>query len=330
MSTFLGVDGGGSKTRFLLIDDTGRTLAVHDEGSAYHPEIGLQALAAMLARGVALVLARGGVRAQDLTYAFFGLPCHGEDRALELQLDALPAAALPSGRFRCGNDMICGWAGALAGEYGINVVAGTGSIAYGEYAGQSARAGGWGELFSDEGSAYWIAREGLRLFSRMADGRAPRSGLYELIRKRFGLTEDIELCAAVYGKETIQRSQFAQLSKLVAQAALSGDSQARAVFNAAAGELADLVDAVRLRLQVPPAVELPVSCTGGLFELRELLMAPFGAVLASRKGRYRLAPARLTPEAGAALYAARLSGMPLAGRAIEALSTHGFTTAFST
>ena len=74
--------------------------------------------------------------------------------------------------------MVCGWAGALAGEDGINIVAGTGSIAYGEYRGRSARAGGWGELFSDEGSAYWLAREGLRLFSRMSDGRAPRGALY--------------------------------------------------------------------------------------------------------------------------------------------------------
>ena len=73
--------------------------------------------------------------------------------------------------------MICSWAGSLACEDGISVIAGTGSMAYGEYEGRSARAGGWGELIGDEGSAYWIAREGMNLFSRMSDGRAPRGPL---------------------------------------------------------------------------------------------------------------------------------------------------------
>ena len=51
-----------------------------------------------------------------------------------------------------------------------NIVAGIGSICYGERNGAIARCGGWGELFSDEGSAYWIACRGLNLFSRMSDG----------------------------------------------------------------------------------------------------------------------------------------------------------------
>ena len=319
MNAYLGVDGGGSKTRFLLIDGSGRILAAHEEGSAYYLEIGMPALVAMLSRGIAAVLARGGLRAQELTFAFLGLPAYGEDRLLLPELDAAPAVALPSGRYRCGNDMICGWAGALAGENGINVVAGTGSIAYGEYAGRSARAGGWGELFSDEGSAYWIAREGLRLFSRMSDGRTPRGPLHALMRRHFGLSEDLELCAAINGKDAAQRSRFAQLAKLVAQAAMDGDAEGRALCTRAATELADIVHAVRLNLGVPPPVELSVSCSGGLFELRELLLAPFDAALARQQSRYRRVPARLSPEAGAALYAAKLGGASLDARAIATL-----------
>jgi N-acetylglucosamine kinase-like BadF-type ATPase len=319
VKTYLGVDGGGSKTRFLLIDDSGHVLAAHAEGSAYYLEIGLPALEAMLTQGIETILTRGAVRAQDLTFAFLGLPAHGEDRLLLPRLDAAPSASLPSGRYRCGNDMICGWAGALAGEDGINIVAGTGSIAYGEYAGRGARAGGWGELFSDEGSAYWIAREGLRLFSRMSDGRTPRGPLHELVRRRFALDDDLELCAAIYGKEAAQRSQLAQLSKLVVEAANAGDREARALFTQAAGELADIVDAVRLHLNVPLEVELPVSHSGGLFELGELLLAPFEASLARKARPYRIVPARLAPEAGAALYAAKLCGAPLEGPAVAAL-----------
>ena len=321
MKTYLGVDGGGSKTRFLLIDEAGKVLAAQIEGSAYHLEIGLDALRAMLARGIGRTLRQGGVGVSDLSSAFLGLPAYGEDRALQATLDAAPAGALPFGRYRCGNDMVCGWAGALAGDEGINIAVGTGSIAYGEYAGRSARAGGWGELFSDEGSAHWLAREGLRLFSRMSDGRTPRGALYGIVRRHFALQDDLELCAAIYGKSAARRSQLAQLSQLVAEAARSGDEAAAALFGQAAVELIDIVDAVRDALQVPPDVDLPLSYSGGLFQLRELLLAPFAEVLANRTRRYHLCAARLPPDAGAALYAAKLAGTPLDAIGIAALES---------
>ncbi len=98
------------------------------------------------------------------------------------QLDAMPEPLLGHRRYRCGNDMVCAWAGSLGGEDGINIVAGTGSIGYGERRGRSARAGGWGEVFGDEGSAYWIAVQGLNVFTRMSDGRLPKGSLYAVFR----------------------------------------------------------------------------------------------------------------------------------------------------
>jgi N-acetylglucosamine kinase-like BadF-type ATPase len=317
--TYLGVDGGGTKTRFLLLDETGTVLASHTEGPAYHVEIGAEALRAMLAQGIKSTLRQGGVAASHLTFAFLGLPAYGEDQAAVPLLDAAPSGALPTARYRVDNDVVCGWAGALAGEDGINVVAGTGSIAYGEYQGRSARAGGWGELFSDEGSAYWLAREGLRLFSRMSDGRAPRGPLYERVRDHFGLQDDLGLCGALYGKSAAQRSQFARLSKLVAEAASAGDKQAAALFNQAAHELAEIIDAVRAQLQVSQATELAVSYSGGLFQLGDLLLTPLQAALTGTPRKYRFLGARLPPEAGAALQAAKLSGTPLTAGSIARL-----------
>lgn len=319
MRTYLGVDGGGSKTLFVLIDEAGKILASHAEGTAYYPEIGLEALKKLLARGIGQILRQGGIAVSDLTFAFLGLPAYGEDSALLATLDAAPSSVLPTGRYRCGNDMVCGWAGALAGSDGISVVAGTGSIAYGEYAGRSARAGGWGELFSDEGSAYWLAREGLRLFSRMSDGRVPRGALHELVRRHFVLKDDLDLCAAIYGKRLAQRSQFAQLSRLVVEAASGGDTAARALFVQAATELGEIIDAVRDRLSVPPDLRLAVSYSGGMFEPLDLLLASLAAALASPTRNYRFLPARLPPDAGAALHAAKLNGAPLDPASIAAL-----------
>jgi N-acetylglucosamine kinase-like BadF-type ATPase len=318
VSSFLGVDGGGSKTRFLLIDDAGTVLARHAEGPAYYLEIGLDALRALLARGIQATLAHAALQAAEVSFAFLGLPAYGEDTRLLPELDAIAAGALMPARHRCGNDMVCGWAGALGGADGINIVAGTGSIAYGEYGGRAARAGGFGELFSDEGSAYWLTREGLQLFTRMSDGRTARGALYDIVRRHFGLRADLDLCAAVYGTRVAQRSEFASLARLVSEAAQSGDRQAQALFDRAAQELAQIIDAVHAQLQVPVAVVLPVSYSGGLFGAREPLLPRLRAALQQRNC-YRLAAPRLPPDAGAALYAARLAGTALAEAAMARL-----------
>ena len=320
MKTFLGVDGGGTQTRFVLIDEAGKVLASHLEGPAYYLEIGLEQLREMLARGIRQTLRAGQVRAEDLSYAFLGLPAYGEDLKLLPALNAAPSQALPHGRYRCDNDMVCGWAGALAGADGINMVCGTGSIAYGEFAGRSARAGGWGELFSDEGSSYWLAREGLRLFSRMSDGRQPRGPLYEQVRRHFALQSDLDLCAAIYGKDIAQRSQLAQLSKLVTAAAAAGDEGARGLFEAAARELADMVEAVRLNLQLPANVSIPVSSSGGMFQPGNGLREALSAQLQRRSPQYRFVEPLLPPDVGAAIQAARLNGTPLGADSLRALS----------
>ncbi|HEX8756730.1 MAG TPA: BadF/BadG/BcrA/BcrD ATPase family protein [Steroidobacteraceae bacterium] len=320
MKTFLGVDGGGTKTRFLLIDQAGKVLATHLEGPAYYLEIGLDRLREMLARGIGETLRQARVREEELGYAFLGLPAYGEDSGLLPALDAAPLQALPHRRYRCGNDMVCGWAGALAGADGINIVAGTGSIAYGEYAGRNARAGGWGELFSDEGSSYWLAREGLRLFSRMSDGRLPRGPLHEQVRRHFALQSDLDLCAAIYGKDIAQRSRFAQLSKLVAAAAAEGDRAALGLLEAAARELAEMIDAVRGQLQIPAGASIPVSSSGGMFQPGNGLREALRCELQRRSAQYRFTEAQLPPDMGAVIQAARLGGTPLSADSVAALA----------
>jgi N-acetylglucosamine kinase-like BadF-type ATPase len=318
--TYLGIDGGGSKTEFVLIDEYGRVLATRREGPAYYLETGVEALKTMLASGIDATLSQGSVALADLTYAFFGLPAYGEDSRLLAILDGAASPTLPQDRYRCGNDMVCGWAGALAGRDGINIVAGTGSIAYGEFAGRSARAGGWGELFSDEGSAYWVAREGLNLFSRMSDGRAKQGPLHRLIRDHFQLHGDLDLCAAIYGPPPLTRSGLAGLAQIVAQAARAGDAQSRALFHSAAMELAALVDVVRDNLSAPHDLVLPVSYSGGMFQFGDLLLDPLRSALSVAERGYEFIAPRLSPGGGAALYAAKLSGVPLTSTAIAELA----------
>ncbi len=196
------------------------------------------------------------------------------------RIDAAAAQALQHGRLRCDNDMVCGWAGSLAGADGVNVIAGTGSMTYGRRAGAGVRVGGWGELFGDEGSGYWIGIRALRAFSKMSDGRAERGPLHDVLSRDLALDADIDLIGLVLHQWQGARQQIAALAPAVREAAISGDHRAQAILTDAAAELAGIS-------------ALPAS--------------------------YRVRKPRYAPVIGAALYAAMLAGTPLDDAARHAL-----------
>ncbi|MDY7088561.1 MAG: BadF/BadG/BcrA/BcrD ATPase family protein [Actinomycetota bacterium] len=300
---FLGVDGGGSKTAFCLIDENGAVVAEARTASIYYLMSGIDIVAPLLADGVAQVCAAAGIRPAEIAYAFFGVPCYGEVARDVPALDAIPGGILGHDRHRCGNDMICGWAGSLGGADGINVVAGTGSIAYGENGRRQARAGGWGEVFGDEGSGYWVAVRGLAAFSRMCDGRLPRGPLAAILRRELRLADDLGVVDIVLNRWKGDRARIAALSPLVSEAAAAGDAACAAILSDAGNELAALVDA-QARALVFPAGPVPVSYSGGMFTCPPVLTA-FRAALGDR---YELRTPLFPPHLGAAIYAARLAG----------------------
>jgi N-acetylglucosamine kinase-like BadF-type ATPase len=293
---YLGVDGGGTKTAFCLLDADGKLRAQATTDSVYYLIKGIGIVEPLLAEGVTAVCREAGIKPEEIAYAFFGLPCYGEVSADVPVLDELPSRVLGHGRYGCGNDMICGWAGSLGGVDGINVVAGTGSIAYGESGGTRKRIGGWGEVFGDEGSGYWVATRGLNAFSRMADGRLPRGPLAELMRDALGLDADLDAIDVVLNRWKGDRGRVAALSRVVAAAADAGDEAATGILRDAGRELALLANALRME-------NLPISYSGGMFT-NPLLLESFKTTLHGQDLREPLFP----PHLGAALYAARLAG----------------------
>ncbi len=299
---FLGVDGGGTKTEFQCIDAAGEVLARHIGGACYHLQVGVAGVRDVLAEGLGAICAALGILPAQLTQAFFGLPAFGEDAAVDPQLDALVGALLGHDRYRCGNDMICGWAGSLAGQDGINLVAGTGSIGYGERRGRSARVGGWGELFSDEGSAYWIAIQGLNIFTRMSDGRLPQGPLLGHFRKAFDLRDDIDICAATMGDPPLGRDDIAALAKMVQAAADDGDPAALAIHDRAADELTQMAKALRTALHYETGERTLTSWSGGAVRAGSGVAKALRQRLAA-SGDFDPVEPRHSPAYGAALYA---------------------------
>jgi len=318
---FLGCDGGGTKTDLVVVTGEGRLAASLRAPSTYYLSAGsrgIDLVGEVLGEAVAAVCAQAGITAAELRFAFFGLPGYGEVRADMPLVDAAAAGALGHDRFRCDNDMLCGWAGSLAGADGINVIAGTGSMTYGRRGEAGVRVGGWGELFGDEGSGYWIGVRALRAFSKMSDGRAERGPLHDVLSRQLALTADIDLVGLVLHEWRGARQHIAALAPAVREAAQAGDATARAILADAAAELVELVDATRRRLGFGPDEEVPVSYSGGIFampEVRDGFLAGIAALPAS----YRVSTPRYAPVIGAALYAATLAGTPLDDAALRAL-----------
>lgn len=320
MARYLGVDGGGSKTAFALIDDTGHVLARATAPTSYYFNDGFDVVERVLAQGITDICGQVGIEASGIDAAFFGIPGYGEASDDIEQLDAVPRKVLGHDRYSCNNDMVCGWAGSLAGEDGINVISGTGSMTYGERQGIGHRVGGWGELFGDEGSAYWVAAQGLNAFSRMSDGRLARGPLYELMRNRLQITSDLDTVSLVIEKWGGNRTSIAALSTTVCEAARENDETCARILALGADELATIIETTRVLVGFGDDEIVPVSYSGGMFS-DEGYLGLFRAALQRLPAKFDLHTPLLDPAVGAAIYAAKHSGQPLTSVALHELAT---------
>ena len=298
MPYFVGIDGGATKTAICAVGADNFSLRYAITAGSSWREHGVWKVAQNLREAVNSLLGDGDNRIAGMA---MGLPCHGEsaegDRALEKAIRGV-FSDIP---FYLTNDVEVGWAGSLALKPGINIVAGTGAIAFGKDAcGKTARSGGWSEFFGDEGSCYWVGRKVMELFSKQSDGRIPRDELYTMVRRELELEDDFGFIDLIHTEYMGYRKQVASLQFLAEKAALAGSLSAIALYEEAVHELCLLVDALRGRLDftTPPWT---VSYSGGLFKAKEFVLRQFSEKIESEGGR--LALPCFAPVEGAVLLA---------------------------
>jgi N-acetylmuramic acid 6-phosphate etherase len=182
-------------------------------------------------------------------------------------------------RFRVVNDALPVLVAGSPDGWGVALIAGTGSLAFGQTRdGRTARAGGWGFRFGDEGSGYAIAVAGLRAAAKSADGRGPPTRLLKRLLDRLALTAPAELIPAI-SQIASDRAAFAALAEVVTKTAGEGDAVAEQIVNEAAGELAAMTAAVVRQLDLP-ASGFPIALAGGALlaseNLQRCLMTQVG------------------------------------------------------
>ena len=295
---YLGVDGGGTKTEFVLINEEGEIISYHIKGTCHYLQVGMDRYRTVLSEGIEEVTEETGIKKSDISYAFFGLPGYGEEEKAIPLLEGAVRDSLQGVPFKCGNDVEVGWAGSLACQPGINLVGGTGAIGFGkDQFGNTARAGGWGYCCGDEGSAYWLGKRLLSLFGKEADGREEKTPVYEIVRRKFSLGNDFDLIAIVHNELQLRRDKIAELALLLYQAATEGDQKAIAIYEEAAYEYSLIVKALIAKLSFSADEEIPVSYSGGVFKAGECIFQPLKEFLS--KQRVSLIHPILQPVTGA-------------------------------
>ena len=275
MRLFLGVDGGQSGTTAVIGDEGGRILGTGEAGPCNHAAAGegRAKLQRAVTGSVNAACAQAGFDPARVTFAAacFGMS-GGPDDKREILAEALRVE-----RLVVTNDAVIALAGATKSGQGIITIAGTGSIAFGRNAaGRTARAGGWGYVFGDEGGGFDIARQAVRCALRMEEGWGPRTALRERLLAATGSASANEMLHLFYTDEW-PRSRVAKLAQLVDGVAAEGDGVAAGIMRGAAQQLAMLAGAVRGMLwSEGEAVE--VAYIGGVFQSAAVLQGFRGLV----------------------------------------------------
>lgn len=276
MSYFLGIDGGGTKTR-CVVGDEKSVLGSGGSTSCKVQRVGEACARDALAAAVHEACVQAGVSPQQIARTCAGVTGAGRPEIANTVRRLL--AEIVSGEIEVIGDVEIAFEDAFGSGPGVLVIAGTGSIAYGRNAaGETVRAGGWGHTVSDEGSGYWIGLEAVKAALRENDAQRHSdllSALMEALRAK-------EFDDFIVRINADPQPDYAALFPVAQHSADQGDAVALAVLEHAAKELACMTQGLIRRLfQEETPVEIAIY--GGVFaastQLRESFRRTLGGLV---------------------------------------------------
>lgn len=281
MAFYVGVDGGGSTTRAVVVNDNLETVGRGDSGPSNHFVVGAGE-AANNCRIAAEAAIRDASRVEPdlrleriLSWGFglAGVRRENDAAVMRAHLEHL----VPSRQeWALDTDAAAAQHGAFAGGPGVVLSAGTGAICLGiDSEGERFYADGCGPLLGDEGGGYWLGMEAMRAVCRAADGRGPRTRLTGSILQSLSVA-NVDGLITLVNSGRCSREQIAGLSQIILDVAAGGSQVAISIRERAVAHLADTATAV-VRAMLNRAQERMISgrlasidvllaMRGGLFE----------------------------------------------------------------
>ncbi len=261
MSFFVGLDGGGTRTTVVVVDERGvERSRIHGPPTLVRgaqPE----RVAGVIASTVLEALERTAGGSADVLCCALAGAGRAEER--ERLLAALGGAGLAS-RVVIIGDAEAALADAFDGGPGMLLIAGTGSIAVARsHDGALLRVGGWGDILGDEGSGFALGTAALRAVARAADGRGAETALSGEILLFAGVAEPAGL---IRWAAAASKGHIAALAPLVCRVAVDGDPTAEELVDGAVSDLVDHIAALVPRLGLDPSATPDIALSGGLLQ----------------------------------------------------------------
>jgi len=287
----LGVEGGGTKTAWILVERSGDELNILDQGTL--PSSNFRLATPDRLRAIFSELPKQINRA-----GIFLAGCGtAEDRH---SLSNLCAEIWPGAKILTGSDRDSGLAAAVGHGDGIVVNAGSGSSVTGRRGDRIENAGGWGHILGDTGGGYFISIRALRLILREYD---LHRGEVQLTAKILHARSLNNLDEIVRWAQTADKMEIATLAPVVFEAAASGDVRVMEIIEEGALVLCEYTEAVASRLHL---LAPKVMLLGGLFHRDSIYTHAFRRRLKKNLPDARVATAERAPELGAAWLAAEM------------------------
>jgi glucosamine kinase len=261
---YLGIDGGGSKTAFLLVDDYYNELNHLETGPSNWLSVGADTARTSIREGIAQL-----TEMPDVVCAGFAGAARPESAAFYREV---LSSLLPGATIIIESDAFVASIGAIGVDPGILLIAGTGSIVIGRDGNRSIfRVGGWGPHFGDEGSGFWIGREAIRAALRLKDAQGPPQ-LGEAIAESLELKSIAEVVAA-WASGKVGVPEVAALFPKIA--ALYPAEPANRILAEAADHLRSLVNLAAKRVGVEDCRKSLSGSVAGHPIIRNLLGMEF-------------------------------------------------------
>lgn len=299
MKQYMGIDGGGTKTEFVVCDERGHISKITRTGPSNPIFIDEKVAFSNLDEGIKQLLNKNNYLFECCTICIPGIKYFAAN--IEKNYSQISKKVI------IGADELNTYYSALGDTSGVVVLSGTGSFAIGENSNNEIKSfGGWGPLVGDEGSGYYIGILCLKEVIRAYENKITTTLINE-IKKYFNIDDICKLRSVLY-KEEISRENIARLSKVVKDMAEVGDQIAIQIINKAGGKLADLAKTAieQLELQNEP---ISVVLTGGVSKMKELIDIPFAKSIKDTYPKVKIQQPRFEPSVGALILSLKESNV---------------------
>jgi len=301
----IGIDGGATSTVALLAEaSSGRVIGRGFGGPSNIQAVGEELALRELDAAVNSAFEAAGIAYRRVAAAALGLA--GIDLDGVEVIRAWADRGELAEKLSVANDATLLFAAGTPDGWGLAIVAGTGSIAFTlDPHGNEARAGGWGYLMGDEGSAFRLGLLALRAACRAADGIGPPTALLPALLAKLGAHDPREFIPAVY-RGAWDKAAIAGLAPIVLDLAAT-DATAEAIFAEQTFELARTAAGAIANGKLPTN-GVPIALTGGIILRSEAFRERFLHDL--RNHGIRTGPIGLVhdPALGAIVLARKLLG----------------------